>query len=121
MCENKGDVYDSSLRFCGAACEDGIRAHPLCTCESFYKFFLHKESRKCQSFTYEDRPCPPNAIGKSPNCHCVQDKHFFVPYGWGCFEEYEIGGKIFSCEDDRCKHFSNFSRDELHGFWNLYT
>ncbi|XP_031619942.1 multiple epidermal growth factor-like domains protein 11 [Contarinia nasturtii] len=101
-CENKDHVYDPGLRFCNHPCEDGVNVSPFCTCPTYYKHHLVRETGKCEPYAYVGRPCPPYAIGKGPNCHCLQTGHFFITYGWGCFTEYSVGGVTFSCKDSNC-------------------
>lgn len=108
------------MRYCGKLCEDGISIHPNCKCETFYKHFLKKISNKCMQFGYADRPCPPNAIGKSPHCHCLQDYHFFIPYGWGCFTEYSMKDAKISCKDSECTQFTTGNEVEPKAFLDIF-
>lgn len=103
-CEKENYGYDTYLRYCGERCEDGETIHPHCTCEPFYKHFLEKTTNKCKPFGYANRSCPPNAIGTSPHCHCLQDYHFFIPTR-GCFREYSIAKSTISCKDSKCRQF----------------
>ena len=119
-CEKEGYAYDDYLRYCGKLCDDGFSIYPNCVCESFYKHFLDKNTLKCMPFGYADRPCPPNAVGKSPDCRCLQEYHFFIPYGWGCFNEYAMGNATISCKDSKCRQFVTSNGVEPKAFLQIF-
>lgn len=111
-CTNRDHVYDPSLRYCDLQCDDGVNVSPFCTCKTYYKHFHVRKTAKCRPYAYPDRPCPPFAIGKSPNCHCLQDGHVFIDYAWGCFKEYSVKGFTVSCSEANCNNLLTLSEIE---------
>lgn len=91
VCENTHHIYDKSNKQCNIPCENGINSYPNCGCVNPLKEYVDKTTGKCVPYARAGRPCPPAAIGISPDCHCLQEGYYFIPYGWGCFNKHFVG------------------------------
>lgn len=91
-------MFSAYLNDCYIPCEEGVGMHPNCYCGANFNGFYDAETRKCKSFSYPGRPCPPGSVGVAPNCLCMYG--FFHAFGWGCFTAYASGNLIaFPCDN----------------------
>lgn len=115
-CHSRDHIYDRKSNQCEVPCENGHDIYPNCDCGNELKFYFDIKTRKCQPYATPDRPCPPTAVGStavgsSPDCHCLQYGSFFIPYGWGCFNDKNVfiyhGGMLTQiCTGPLCDRFT---------------
>ncbi|XP_037033965.1 uncharacterized protein LOC119072778 [Bradysia coprophila] len=121
-CLDENSSFVPEVGFCRKCPYDSIGKYPNCTCNerdhlfSAYRNFCYPDCLEpsitglefnmtncVNRYAYPGRQCPPNSIGTSPNCKCIEDGKTFYTYGWGCHDIGDIAFGLQYCPNKREK------------------